>query len=86
MCDISVFNLAEAVRSVRCAFMAGGGLICGLDEWNQEVFDCVEELRAKPLSAGALFVIVYDIENMEELQFDDCLRPFPHAQRQEKKS
>lgn len=65
--------------------MAGGGLVCGLDEWDQEVFDCVEELRVKSLSAGGLLVKICDIETVEELQLDACLHPFQHARRQEKK-
>lgn len=56
MCYISIFYLAEAVRSVRCVFMVGGVLVCGLNEWDQEVFDCIEELRTNSLSAGELLV------------------------------
>lgn len=65
--------------------MVGRGLVCGLDEWDQEVFDCVKELRVKPSSAGELFVKICDIETLEGLQLDACLHPFQHAQRREEK-
>lgn len=50
--------------------MAVRALVCGLDEWDQEVFDCVEELRAKSLSAVVLLTGIDSIQTAKELQFD----------------